>query len=75
MVKAKNWKLCCFVIGLSYDQVSKNPRGYPYKDSASGGLFLKEPNILFAYLFGGLLKKTPGPMSDVDLAVYVKNPK
>lgn len=40
-----------------------------------GDFFLKEPNILFAYLFGGLLKKTPGPMSDVDLAVYVKNPK
>ena len=40
-----------------------------------GDFFIKEPNILFVYLFGGLMKKTTNPLSDVDLAVYVKNPK
>lgn len=40
-----------------------------------GDFFMKEPNVLFVYLFGGLMKKTPSPLSDVDLAVYVKNPK
>ena len=38
-------------------------------------VFGHEPNIVFAYLFGGLLKKKRNPLSDVDLAVYVKNAK
>lgn len=40
-----------------------------------GDFFMRESNVLFVYLFGGLMKKTPSPLSDVDLAVYVKNPK
>jgi len=40
-----------------------------------GDFFMKEPDILFVYLFGGLAKKIPNPLSDVDLAVYVKNEK
>jgi predicted nucleotidyltransferase len=40
-----------------------------------GDLFMKEPNILFVYLFGGLTKKMANPLSDVDLAVYVKTAK
>ena len=28
--------------------------------------------ILFAYLFGGLAKEKPQPLSDVDIAVYLK---
>ncbi len=35
----------------------------------------KHPDIVFAYLFGGLTKKPPGPYSDVDIAIYVKEPK
>jgi len=35
----------------------------------------KDPDIVFAYLFGGLTKKSPGPYSDVDIAIYVKEPK
>ncbi|MCK5505727.1 MAG: nucleotidyltransferase domain-containing protein [Thermodesulfovibrionia bacterium] len=31
-----------------------------------------DPNIIFAYLFGGLLKEKRSPLSDVDIAVYVK---
>jgi len=36
---------------------------------------MKESNISFAYLFGGLLKKSGNPLSDVDIAVFVKNMK
>ncbi|MEW6215547.1 MAG: nucleotidyltransferase domain-containing protein [Nitrospirota bacterium] len=39
------------------------------------GLFTNDSNIVFAYLFGGLLKDKPNPLSDVDVAVYVKNTK
>jgi predicted nucleotidyltransferase len=34
-----------------------------------------EPNIAFMYLFGGLLNKKTSPLSDVDIAVYLKNIK
>lgn len=38
--------------------------------------FLKQkPDIIFAYLFGGLTKGKPSPLCDVDIAVYVKDPK
>ena len=30
------------------------------------------PQILFAYLFGGLGRRKPQPLSDVDIAVYLK---
>jgi len=32
-----------------------------------------EQNIVFMYLFGGLVNKKPAPLSDVDIAVYVRN--
>ena len=35
--------------------------------------FKKESNVIFAYLFGGLLRERQEPLSDVDVAVYVKN--
>jgi hypothetical protein len=38
-------------------------------------LFLKDPNIVFVYLFGGLAREKRKPLSDVDLGVYLKNPK
>lgn len=38
-------------------------------------LFMDNPNIVFAYLFGGLLKERPNPLSDADIAVFVKNTK
>lgn len=34
---------------------------------------IREPNITFVYLFGGLLRERPSPLSDVDIAVYVKD--
>jgi predicted nucleotidyltransferase len=30
------------------------------------------PDILFAYLFGGLARGKPLPLSDVDIAVYIR---
>ncbi len=37
--------------------------------------FEGEPNVIFAYLFGGLLKERKSPLSDVDIAVYIKDLK
>jgi uncharacterized protein len=34
--------------------------------------FKNDPNIVFAYLFGGLLRDKQNPLSDVDIAIYVK---
>jgi len=31
------------------------------------------PKVVFAYLFGGLAKARCGPLSDVDIAVYLSN--
>ncbi len=38
-------------------------------------ILMKESNISFAYLFGGLLRKRRSPLSDVDIAIFVKNIK
>lgn len=38
-------------------------------------LLTNESNISFAYLFGGLLRKRRNLLSDVDIAVFVKNMK
>jgi hypothetical protein len=51
------------------------PEDIHQKIDSLAGVFLKDSNIVFAYLFGGLLKDRPNPLSDVDVAVYVKNIK
>lgn len=38
-------------------------------------IFSEDSNIVFAYLFGGLLRDKASPLSDVDVAIYVKNVK
>lgn len=38
-------------------------------------LLNNEANIIFAYLFGGLTRKKCLPLSDIDIAVYFKNPE
>ncbi len=38
-------------------------------------LFMEDSNIVFAYLFGGLAREKRGPLSDVDLGIYVTNMK
>ena len=38
-------------------------------------LFMDDPNIIFAYLFGGMARGKRRPLSDVDLGIYVRNVK
>ncbi len=53
----------------------KIPDDIDQKIACLTDLFVSEPNILFAYLFGGLLKERRSPLSDVDIAVFVKDLK
>jgi predicted nucleotidyltransferase len=53
---------------IKYQQLPKNilqllPKAAEYLES--------HPKVLFAYLFGGLVKRNLLPLSDVDLAVYL----
>jgi len=36
-------------------------------------ILMEDKNIIFAYLFGGLAKNDVHPLSDIDLAVYLKH--
>jgi predicted nucleotidyltransferase len=36
-------------------------------------ILIEDENIIFAYLFGGLAKGEVNPLSDIDLAVYLKH--
>jgi len=40
--------------------------------SAARDLLLQDENVIFAYIFGGLARGEVRPLSDVDIAVYVK---
>ncbi len=51
------------------------PEDIHQKINSLVAIFINDSNIVFAYLFGGLLKDKPNPLSDVDVAVYVKNIK
>jgi uncharacterized protein len=39
------------------------------------GVLAQDSNVVFAYLFGGLAKKEIRPLSDVDIAVYLRGTK
>ncbi|MBM4278291.1 MAG: nucleotidyltransferase domain-containing protein [Deltaproteobacteria bacterium] len=53
----------------------KIPEDIHQKIGLLTNLFVKEPNIIFVYLFGGLVKDKIKPLSDVDLSIYVKDIK
>jgi len=50
---------------ISEDTVRLLPKAQEYLQS--------RPDIFFAYLFGSLAQKKPKPLSDVDLAVFMKD--
>jgi predicted nucleotidyltransferase len=51
------------------------PENIHQKMSSLNNFFLNNPNVIFAYLFGGMVKERPSPLSDVDIAMYVKDTK
>lgn len=51
------------------------PENIHQKMSLLNDFFLRDSNVIFAYLFGGMVKDRPNPLRDVDLAVYVKDTK
>lgn len=53
----------------------KIPDDIDQRISLLADLLMKDSDIVFAYLFGGLLRDRRNPLSDVDLALYLKNMK
>ncbi len=58
---------------LAMIRFNKIPEDIHSKIGLLTDLFMKDSNIVFAYLFGGLARDQSKPLSDVDLAIYVKN--
>ena len=49
------------------------PQGVQKRIDSLTPLFIADPNIIFAYLFGGLLRERRNLLSDVDIALFVKD--
>jgi len=60
---------------LAMIRFNKIPEDIHSKIGPLTDLFMKDSDIVFAYLFGGLAGEQRKPFSDVDLAIYVKNLK
>ncbi len=58
---------------LTVIRFNKIPEDIHLKIGLLTDLFMEDSNIAFAYLFGGLARGQRKPLSDVDLAIYVKN--
>ena len=54
---------------IKYHKLPKNLRQLL---PAAGSYLQSHRNVLFAYLFGSLAKGDPAPLSDVDIAVFLK---
>jgi hypothetical protein len=62
--------LCYLLAMIRYESLPKNIRE---KFNDLTRLLTKDTNIIFAYIFGGLSRGQANPLSDIDLAVYLKN--
>ncbi|MEK6581981.1 MAG: nucleotidyltransferase domain-containing protein [Nitrospirota bacterium] len=51
----------------------KLPRGVLSAIPNVKKILLEDDNVIFAYLFGGLARGEVKVLSDIDIAVYVKN--
>jgi len=51
----------------------KLPENIMSRISKVAEVLTKEENVLFAYLFGGLARGDASPLSDVDIAVYLRD--
>jgi predicted nucleotidyltransferase len=51
------------------------PKNIQSRINLLSDFFNNDSNIIFTYLFGGLLRKRKGLLHDVDIAVYAKNTK
>ena len=51
---------------------TRSPYSHHFSLLNAQRLLAQDNNVVFAYLFGGLAKKELRPLSDVDIAVYVK---
>jgi uncharacterized protein len=65
---------------LFYDMVvsimirfKRIPQGIQKRIDSLTPVFISDPNVIFAYLFGGLSRKRQNLLSDVDIALFVKN--
>ena len=56
-------------------RLSPIPRDIQERFGPLARFLKKDPNILFAYLFGGLAAGRRSPLSDVDLALYLRDEK
>jgi len=60
---------------LAMIRLNKIPEDVHSKIGLLTDLFMEDSNIIFAYLFGSLARDQRKPLSDVDLAIYVKDLK
>lgn len=56
-------------------RLKKIPENIHQKMGALTDFLANDPQIIFAYLFGGLARERLNPLSDVDLSVFVQSPK
>lgn len=63
------------MLSLHMIRYSRLPSDIHKRLYSLGNLFAKDANITFAYLFGGLLREKISPLSDVDIAVFLRAPK
>ena len=56
-------------------KLKKLPENIHKNISSLTDYFMSNSDIIFAYLFGGLLREKPSPLSDVDIALYFDNTK